>query len=317
MEAHRRPSVSPHGTIAAGVVERRPALIAFLGRPARLGADPLSGRRRSVRHRGGAGAAEIPADPLQPLTGLASDVGARRRRPSRASSDAARSFVSSAPTPACRSASSPTAARPVRRPTSSPAAPASRSRSRRPRRCWSCRRAPASGGESRQRRRPSGHRRARARMRLLGADPERRRRARSAGCPARSTTSSASGATGARAFPTYERVRYHDAWPGIDVDYYGNRGRLEYDFRLAPGADPERIALASPARTAIRIAANGDLVLESAAGARAPARPGRLPANRRRAGRGRRRLRPATASAPSACASAPTTPRGRWSSTRC
>jgi len=36
--------------------------------------------------------------------------------------------------------------------------------------------------------------------------------------------------------PTYSRVRYRDAWPGIDVIYYGSDGRLEYDFVLAPPA---------------------------------------------------------------------------------
>jgi hypothetical protein len=66
--------------------------------------------------------------------------------------------------------------------------------------------------------------------------------------------------------PTYERVRYHDAWPGIDVDYYGNRGRLEYDFRLAPGADPAPIALRFSGQERLRLAANGDLVLSSPTG---------------------------------------------------
>ena len=32
-------------------------------------------------------------------------------------------------------------------------------------------------------------------------------------------------------------------YPGIDVVYYGNQGDLEYDFVLAPGADPRAIRL--------------------------------------------------------------------------
>ena len=39
--------------------------------------------------------------------------------------------------------------------------------------------------------------------------------------------------------PTYSKVRYRDVYPGIDLVYYGNQsGQLEYDFVVAPGADP-------------------------------------------------------------------------------
>src|SRR5208337_4111677 len=45
--------------------------------------------------------------------------------------------------------------------------------------------------------------------------------------------------------PTYAKVRYQDAYPGVDLVYYGNqRGQLEYDFVVAPGADPAAIRLA-------------------------------------------------------------------------
>ena len=44
--------------------------------------------------------------------------------------------------------------------------------------------------------------------------------------------------------PTFAKVRYPAVYPGIDVVYYGNQGRLEYDFIVSPGADPEAIALA-------------------------------------------------------------------------
>jgi uncharacterized repeat protein (TIGR01451 family) len=44
--------------------------------------------------------------------------------------------------------------------------------------------------------------------------------------------------------PTYAKVRYHDVYPGIDLLYYGNQeGRLEHDFVIAPGADPNAIAI--------------------------------------------------------------------------
>jgi len=43
--------------------------------------------------------------------------------------------------------------------------------------------------------------------------------------------------------PHFSKVRYRDAYPGIDVVFYGNPGQLEYDFVLRPGADPSRIRL--------------------------------------------------------------------------
>ena len=43
--------------------------------------------------------------------------------------------------------------------------------------------------------------------------------------------------------PNYRRVRYHNVYPGIDVVYYGNPRELEFDFVVAPGADPHRIRL--------------------------------------------------------------------------
>ena len=43
--------------------------------------------------------------------------------------------------------------------------------------------------------------------------------------------------------PTYAKVKYTGVYPGVDLVYYGNRGRLEHDFILAPGADPAQIVL--------------------------------------------------------------------------
>ena len=40
---------------------------------------------------------------------------------------------------------------------------------------------------------------------------------------------------------THARVRYADVFDGIDVVYYGNQRRLQYDFVVSPGADPGRI----------------------------------------------------------------------------
>jgi hypothetical protein len=43
--------------------------------------------------------------------------------------------------------------------------------------------------------------------------------------------------------PTYAKVKYRDVYPGVDLVYYGNQGRLEYDLVLSPGTDPNVIRL--------------------------------------------------------------------------
>ena len=64
--------------------------------------------------------------------------------------------------------------------------------------------------------------------------------------------------------PNYSRVRYGAVYPGIDVVYYGNPSRLEYDFVLQPGADPGAIRLKFRGAGHLRITAEGDLAFESA-----------------------------------------------------
>jgi hypothetical protein len=56
-------------------------------------------------------------------------------------------------------------------------------------------------------------------------------------------------------------------YPGIDLVYYGNQSRLEYDFVIAPHAKPGSIALKFQGQTALRIdLKSGDLVLATRAG---------------------------------------------------
>jgi uncharacterized repeat protein (TIGR01451 family) len=59
--------------------------------------------------------------------------------------------------------------------------------------------------------------------------------------------------------PHYARVRYQAIFPGVDLLYYGAHRRLEFDFGVSPGADPERIRFRLSGATAIRIDAAGDL----------------------------------------------------------
>ena len=42
---------------------------------------------------------------------------------------------------------------------------------------------------------------------------------------------------------TFGKVEYSEVYPGVDLVYYGNQGKLEYDFVVARGADPSAITL--------------------------------------------------------------------------
>ncbi|MGH3849963.1 MAG: SBBP repeat-containing protein, partial [Pseudonocardiaceae bacterium] len=69
-----------------------------------------------------------------------------------------------------------------------------------------------------------------------------------------------------RDVPTYGKARYRDVYPGTDMVLYGSSGRLEYDFILAPGADPAAIAMRFDGADNLSLAANGDLVVTGGGG---------------------------------------------------
>ena len=59
---------------------------------------------------------------------------------------------------------------------------------------------------------------------------------------------------------TYSAVRYEGVYPGVSLVYYGDQRQLEYDFRLAPGADPRAVRLSFDGARSVRVdAATGDL----------------------------------------------------------
>jgi Beta-propeller repeat len=66
--------------------------------------------------------------------------------------------------------------------------------------------------------------------------------------------------------PAYARVKYAGIYPGVDLVFYGNQRRLEYDFVVAPGADPKAIRLKIDGAQKMRINSHGDLVLSVAEG---------------------------------------------------
>ena len=64
----------------------------------------------------------------------------------------------------------------------------------------------------------------------------------------------------------FGKVRYEAIYPGIDLVYYGRQGELEYDFVVAPGADPGVIRLAFDGARSIAIDESGGLTVEMADG---------------------------------------------------
>src|SRR5579872_3207606 len=64
----------------------------------------------------------------------------------------------------------------------------------------------------------------------------------------------------------FGRIKSRDVYPGIDLVFHGENGRLEYDFIVAPGADPNAIALEVSGHQTVQIDTAGDLVIRTAAG---------------------------------------------------
>jgi hypothetical protein len=64
----------------------------------------------------------------------------------------------------------------------------------------------------------------------------------------------------------YGQVRYQGVYPGIDLLYYGNQQQLEYDFTVAPQADPNKINLDFAGAKRLRLDKAGDLIVSLAGG---------------------------------------------------
>jgi hypothetical protein len=82
------------------------------------------------------------------------------------------------------------------------------------------------------------------RMKLVGADPKALINGLDE-LPSRSNYFIGNDSTKWRTnVPNYAKVQYKNVYPGVNLIYYGNQRQLEYDFVVAPGADPKAIALA-------------------------------------------------------------------------
>jgi len=63
--------------------------------------------------------------------------------------------------------------------------------------------------------------------------------------------------------PTYSKVRFSGVYPGVDLFYYGNQRQLEYDFVVAPKADPKAIQLRFEGARKVAITGDGDLAVSA------------------------------------------------------
>jgi len=61
--------------------------------------------------------------------------------------------------------------------------------------------------------------------------------------------------------PTYAAVKYAAVYPGIDLVYHGNQRLLEYDFLVAPGADPQAIGIRFQGARKLTVNRDGALVI--------------------------------------------------------
>jgi Immunoglobulin I-set domain/Beta-propeller repeat len=66
--------------------------------------------------------------------------------------------------------------------------------------------------------------------------------------------------------PTFSRVQVSEIYPGIDLVFHGNQQQLEYDFAIAPGANPDAIKIHFDGADKISISPDGELILKMGTG---------------------------------------------------
>jgi hypothetical protein len=64
----------------------------------------------------------------------------------------------------------------------------------------------------------------------------------------------------------YARVSYQNVYPGVNLAYHGAQRQLEFDFVVAPGANPAPIGLQFTGAAGIRTDDSGNLIIASTAG---------------------------------------------------
>lgn len=65
-----------------------------------------------------------------------------------------------------------------------------------------------------------------------------------------------------RNVPHFSSVKYRDVYPGIDQIYKDKNGEIEVDWIVAPGANPKKIGQVFGGASRLRLADNGDLLIQ-------------------------------------------------------
>src|SRR5208282_5569098 len=102
-------------------------------------------------------------------------------------------------------------------------------------------------------------------MQMVGANAA----AASVGLDKLTSTTNYLGATQSTSLtgiPNYGQVEYQNVYAGVNLIYFGNQQQLEFNFVVAPGADPHAIALQFLGADSITLDSAGDLVLHTAGG---------------------------------------------------
>lgn len=64
----------------------------------------------------------------------------------------------------------------------------------------------------------------------------------------------------------YGQVEYQNLYSGINAIFYGNQQQLEYDFNIAPGADPNQIQLQIAGASGLSLDSSSNLLIHTAGG---------------------------------------------------
>lgn len=73
--------------------------------------------------------------------------------------------------------------------------------------------------------------------------------------------------------PTFERVVYHDRWPGIDLAFRGGPGVLRYELDVRPGSDLSSVRIAIDGARSVSVDEAGNLRIATALGGMVGGRP--------------------------------------------
>lgn len=98
-----------------------------------------------------------------------------------------------------------------------------------------------------------------SRMRLVGARPSARWTGEAPQAQVSNYLRGSEESAWRKGVAQFGRLRCAQVYPGVDLVFYGSQGLFEYDFVVAPGADPGAIEIEFAGPGGLRIAADGAL----------------------------------------------------------